>query len=389
MEDTFETKLLEWAERVVKNCHEVAKKIDKPFYAFQSKPVENPEVLILGINPANKDNSDYKAQYNNKSDVWGEDVKKNQGMTVKAFLKENPQWKEHEKWRFWKNLKKVFHTAKMENILSSNNYVYMNALYFSTKNMGEFYTLKNANEIFKECLQYTEEMINILKPEMILCLSIPECFNRLLNKTGTKFIHPQILKGEFYGIPTYGIPHTSGARGVSNNDWTQIGLMLHKEFYGEDLLNLDSYINKIALIFSELAEDNNLEVEFNNSAIINQFGTFRFKFREHDWLRMSFEFRSPFYRDLHYGFHISDKTKIPEDKEKQLHILGLKNDGEFSRKWGKNNEACYMKHGWVSYMKCDKYSDWVSEKEEFNKNEFIGYFNQLISSMKEQLNQLK
>lgn len=239
MENAFDIKLIKWAEKAVNYCHGVAtdpdssKRIDKTFYAFQSKPVENPEILILGINPGEKKDEDctYTSQKKNWKNIEN-------GMTVATFVKGNPHWDEHEKWSLWRNLMKVFYTTEMQNIITSNKFVYMNALYFNSNNIAGFYKLSpNSKDVFQNCITLTKELIvDIIKPKVIVCLSIPQCFDRLKNKD----VESELLlktkirllaRGEFCGIPTYGIPHTSGCRNMSNNDWELIGENIHKEIF--------------------------------------------------------------------------------------------------------------------------------------------------------------
>ncbi|MDR3705821.1 MAG: hypothetical protein P4L28_07960 [Paludibacteraceae bacterium] len=245
MENEFNVKLIKWAEEAANYCHSVAtdpdssKRIDKTFYVFQSEPVESPEVLILGINPHG--NYSYADQYNNP--LWRAEKQK---ITAEVFRHANPTWENRDSWNspIWPNIKKVFNTQRLQEIINScenghePKFVYMNALYFNTNNMDDFYKLPNSNEVFNKCIGLTKELISdIIKPKFIICLSIPECFNRLNEAAKTELLLNNkirlLVKGEFCGIPTYGILHTSGSRNMTNDDWHQIGIELHKEIVGK------------------------------------------------------------------------------------------------------------------------------------------------------------
>jgi hypothetical protein len=125
------SKLKTWAEDAVEYCHSLAtdsdkdKRIDKTFYAFQSEPILNPEVLILAINPAG--DSTYAAQYTNEK-VWG--ISKEGRMTPEVFMTQNPKWHNHKDWPIWANFEKVFHTDRLKSILDKENFVYMWLFWF-------------------------------------------------------------------------------------------------------------------------------------------------------------------------------------------------------------------------------------------------------------------
>jgi hypothetical protein len=195
------------------------------FYAFQSAPKENPDLLILGINPAGE--YTYSDLYNNPA--WGLTIEKQ--MTADVLLKENPFFHNHETWTIWKNLCKSFTNERMNNILNSS--MYMNFVYFNTPNIDILLSKKHGTEVFNKCRDFSLELItNIIRPKQILCLGTGGCFDKL------SIIHKEVLladgkrllvKGKLLDIPIYGIPHPSGAR-TSDDNRKRIGELLRKDF---------------------------------------------------------------------------------------------------------------------------------------------------------------
>lgn len=225
----FNKKLNEWSNKVVKYCHEIATNPDYEmnlsFFAFQSIPKEKPDLLILGINPANS--FTYPDQYNNP--IWGLIADKQ--MTPDVFIQANPVFQNHNTWVLWKNLSKSFSDVQMNKILA--NSMYMNYVYFNTPDIATLLNKKHGKEVFNKCGEFSLELItDIIKPKQILCLGTEGCFDKLpiTNKEcllkGNKRL---LLKGKLLDFYIYGIPHTSGSI-TSDADRKQIGELLKKNF---------------------------------------------------------------------------------------------------------------------------------------------------------------
>jgi len=225
----FKKNLNEWSIKVVDYCHSVATdseyKMDLTFYAFQSIPKENPDLLLLGINPAGE--FSYADLFSNP--IWG--LVDEKRMTAEVFSKANPVFHEHKKWVLWRNLAKSFNDDPMSEILA--NSMYMNFVYFNTPDIDTFLKKRHGKEVFNKCRDFSLELItNIIKPKKILCLGTVGCFDKLpITKKecllqGKKRL---LLKGELSNIAIYGISHPSGSI-TSDADRKQIGELLKEEF---------------------------------------------------------------------------------------------------------------------------------------------------------------
>jgi len=227
--NNFDGKLREWSHKVVNYCHDKATNpdynLDLSFYAFQSVPMECPELLILGINPGRE--YTYADQF--KNPIWGltEDMK----MTAEVFVKANPEFHNHHKWTLWKNLSKSFDGEKMSNILSKS--MYMNFIYFNTVKVDNLLAKKGGKEVYEMCRNFSLELISeIIKPKQILCLGTGGCFDILPIKDKENLLADKkrlLLKGKLSNIPIYGIPHPSGSI-TSDADRKRIGELLRKDF---------------------------------------------------------------------------------------------------------------------------------------------------------------
>ncbi len=225
----FKQKLNDWAVETVNFCHNTATNkelnFDLCFYAFQSTPVENPEILLLGVNPHG--NGSYKSQYDNPA--WK--LKEYGKMIPEVFVNANPFYSEKDNWLIWKNLIKSFNTDKLKNILK--NHMYMNLVYFNTNGVKDL--LNKDKIIFSKNKDLSINLITeIIKPKRIVCLGTKSCFDELPLKNKETLLKNRqrlVTKGWFesLGIAVYGIPHPTGARGMNDNIRRDIGVILNKE----------------------------------------------------------------------------------------------------------------------------------------------------------------
>jgi hypothetical protein len=206
---TFEEKLRLWAKEVVAYCHPMAEKHDRVFYAFQSEPKEAPDVVILGLNPYGA--GTYAGQKKDLEGKW----KIPQGMTPDVFIQKNP-WYEGEQtnWPILNTLKDTFSVNEEFCKRIFKNMVYMNLLYYNSLKFDGF---KNDfqtdwSEVLNKNTEFTRFLIqHIIKPKKaVICLSIPDCFARLLSQEEKKkkvILSGYVHKAQIDGIKIYGIAH--------------------------------------------------------------------------------------------------------------------------------------------------------------------------------------
>ena len=235
MKNEFEEKLYNWSNKAATYCRKVIEdpnnEIDLFFYAFQSPPRNNPDLLIIGLNP--HENGSYK----DGCSAW-----EIQDMTAETMMQENQFWfkKEgikdhpgHETWPIWKKLGKLFCDDLLQPVLDES--VYMNLIYFNTNNLNEFIKKRGSNIVIQECEKLTKEVVlEVIRPKCILCLSIPKCFDYIEGAGKQLLIGGRrkrlLIKKMFGDIPVYGIPHVSGSR-ISNNEFDEIREILRHELF--------------------------------------------------------------------------------------------------------------------------------------------------------------
>lgn len=223
--DDLKSQLEAWAEETVNAYHDLATNPAHPecnlaFYtqsdltAIKNRPLNSiegqPELLILAINPADScgtkytyNGSDGQGQIQNTK-IWNLSEGR---MTKEQFLKGNPDYStRNKKWHLWRRLRSILSKGGCENLLDDEkSVVYTNIIYFATKKADQIPAA--AWRLQKHSIQ----LLKLLKPKRILCLSIPLCFDKLpLDEGSKKILIPGKLSfGLMDKIPVYGIPHTS------------------------------------------------------------------------------------------------------------------------------------------------------------------------------------
>lgn len=203
----IQEKLTDWAEKVVKKYDSVAEKENCTYYTQSNlnkiSDDNQVKVLILGINPGS---------------IGGEYKK----ITPEIFKQGNRFFSlERETWHFWSGLKKIFKAGEIDNILNyEKDFVFSNIYHFDTPSAKDL-----ANEIKNdsEYVAFTIELIDILKPQMVICLGKNDCMCKLIKKTKA-LIDGELSYGEIEEIPVYGIPHTS--KFYTNEESTMLGKVL-------------------------------------------------------------------------------------------------------------------------------------------------------------------
>lgn len=298
MENNFESRLTKWATKVADECHNIAtssnieERVDLFFYALQSPPKENPDLLIIGLNPGGSDADTYLSACKTRGI---------ERMTYKEIMKENPFWhkrdskKRDENWAIWTRLKQSFINDEMFQLLE--NSVYMNLLYFNSGNFNDFLSKSGSKKAFDICCELTNEAIrDVFKPRMIICLGVSDCFSGIKGCTSFEVLKrnekgKKLLVRKYHnGIPVYGIPHPSSARGITNEDRALIGKLIYEDFFNhtlpEDSVNIlqatperitkneidadpIQVVNKLITDNPELSLHNDfLEIESNNSKTV-------------------------------------------------------------------------------------------------------------------------
>jgi len=218
-----------WVDRVCDFIEEAGPKLDRCASAFQSKPVldKQADVLFLGYNAQ----EDY---------VYT-------GVNRKRFYEGNPSFYEEQTkkwnnaWKIWSKPYEMFKWAGYLNPVTDGNFIFMNAVYFGSKDMKQFNAITGSKDAIQKCLDLTGEVIqDIFKPKCVVCFSIPACFAPLNNKykfTDVQNFTPKMSnggdatvgmkKGMWGNIPVYGIPHTSGR--ISWENLGAIALSLKEE----------------------------------------------------------------------------------------------------------------------------------------------------------------
>jgi hypothetical protein len=198
--------------------------VDKKFYAFQSSPKENPDLLIIGLNPSEDTGEDFS---------YSACGSKNLQTDIALMKEKSPYWSNEVKWPIWMELKKYFHSPQLTDLLA--NSVYMNQIYFNTKKLDMLEALPGGANAIKVCRELTKEVaFDIIKPKKVLCLGITDCFNGIGVGTDYQELHKRagkrlLAKKICRGIPVYAIPHPTGARGITNEDIQTVGNLLASE----------------------------------------------------------------------------------------------------------------------------------------------------------------
>jgi hypothetical protein len=341
---TFEQKLKKWAEFTVNYCDKVARtKIDRSFYAFQSKPRFNPEVLLLGLNP--HENNPYTSQLSNAK--WG----LVNGMTPEVFIQQNPwytggkQAADNKDWPIIKRYKKIIsvHTDLSQQL---DNMVYMNILYFNSIDFKEFKTSfpNDWKEVFDNCIQLTRLAIfDIIKPKKIVCFGKGNCFNSFTDKTTPKITIGPIIKGKVNETVVYGFTHPSAR--ISDVERLNIGMHLYADWFNKPVSDfMAAKLTKIKKILSEIAVKQKLELEFDSINLKQRFGKFYFYKPGGNNYSICFEFQRAYFSDLRFELH----------------------NGKFK------NVA----------KKCKTpFANWLTLEDEFEHEDFKEYFHHEISSL--------
>nr|WP_315135997.1 uracil-DNA glycosylase family protein [uncultured Capnocytophaga sp.] len=214
----FTPELEQWAAEVIEKITPIAEQIDLAYYPLQTEAKMNPELLIIGLNPG----SEGKYNEQKTKDKW---EFKDGKMTTERLLKGNPFIDEKEEWKIFRGLNRI---PFIKQAVDSNNYCFMNYVYFGT---SDFEKIKKHPEAMQICKELTKKFIEIINPKHIIVLGLEgmESISKI-EKTLLKGKTKRLLVqgGDLFGKQVLAISHPSYA--VSTAEYEAIDTNI-KEFY--------------------------------------------------------------------------------------------------------------------------------------------------------------
>ena len=213
----IQEEIVKWAEKTVREYHEIAsrKEVNLAYYTQSDLSLisEEPELMIVGINPGS--GGTYKEQCENKnwSYLYNNNQDKNHLLKGNYCREEGKpsSWDVHKKWKYWAGLKKCLSKTNLNAIIDDDSKIIVtNASFFSTKKADGI-----CDALLKETIPYTLDLINITNPKHLIFLSGKSCFERLhrLSKSSNliqfeyKHVCGNIYIGKLKGKLCVGIPH--------------------------------------------------------------------------------------------------------------------------------------------------------------------------------------
>ena len=213
----IQVKLQAWAKETVAAYHQIAsrKEVNKAYYTQSDLSLisEEPELMIVGINPGSE--GTYNEQCDNKN--WS--YLSNNPLDKNHLLKGNycrekgkpSSWENHRKWGYWNGLKRCLSHTNMAAIMEDDSRIIItNASFFSTKKANEI-----SDSLLIKTIPFTLNLIDITAPKHLIFLSGKSCFERLhrLSKSSQliqfeyKHVCGNIYVGKLNGKLCVGIPH--------------------------------------------------------------------------------------------------------------------------------------------------------------------------------------
>ena len=214
---SIQKELREWAEDTVKAYHQIAIRDDVNLAYYTQSDLslllENPELMMVGINPGSASsytdqckNKNWSYLYNNpldKNHLWKGNYCKEEGKPS--------SWDNHKKWKYWAGLKICISQTTLSTVIDDDSKIIVtNASFFNTKKANEI-----PESLLLETIPYTLDLINRTIPKNIIFLSGKKCFERLyhLSKSSKQFQfkYKNICGNIFVGVLNdkfcIGIPH--------------------------------------------------------------------------------------------------------------------------------------------------------------------------------------
>ncbi len=213
--------LEEWAEKTVKAYHQIAIRpnVNLAYYTQSDLSMlsEEPELMIVGINPGNpfEKKPPYTEQCNNKNWSYLYNNRYDRNHLLKGnYCKEEGKpssWDNHKKWRYWARLKTCLSQTTLSTIIDDDSKIIVtNASFFSTEKADGI-----SESLLKETIPYTLDLIHITTPKHLIFLGGQKCFERLyrLSKSSKlfQFEYKHICGNIYIGLLNnkfcIGIPH--------------------------------------------------------------------------------------------------------------------------------------------------------------------------------------
>ena len=213
----IQEEIVKWAGKTGREYHEIAsrKEVNLAYYTQSDLSLisEEPELMIVGINPGS--GGTYKEQCENKNWSYLYNNNQDQNHLLKGnYCREEGKpssWENHRKWGYWKGLKRCLSQTNLNEIIEDDSKIIVtNASFFSTKKADGI-----SDSLLKMTIPYTLDLINITNPKHLIFLSGKNCFERLFNLSRTseniqfeyKKVCGNIYVGVLNGKLCVGIPH--------------------------------------------------------------------------------------------------------------------------------------------------------------------------------------
>lgn len=213
----IQVKLQAWAKETVVAYHQIAsrKEVNKAYYTQSDLSLisEEPELMIVGINPGSGGTYDEQCKNENWSYLSKNPLDKNH-LLKGNYCREKGKpssWENHRKWGYWNGLKRCLSHTNMEAIMEDDSRIIItNASFFSTQKANEI-----PESLLKDTIPFTLNLIDITAPKHLIFLSGKSCFERLhrLSKSSQliqfeyKHVCGNIYVGKLNGKLCVGIPH--------------------------------------------------------------------------------------------------------------------------------------------------------------------------------------
>jgi hypothetical protein len=207
--------LEEWANKTAAAYDKLAREEDSCNRSFYSqsdltKLNKSPELLILGINPADKYNCEYDHPIDAdgyKGQIQNENWSIPNGMTGERLLKGNPFEQNKSKWKIWAPIEKLFNMSGLSYMLKEGCYAYSNIILYATKEARDIPSKA------LELLPYTFKLIDAISPRFIMCLGkdSDKVVNRFRkNIVDIKYVIPnEMWIGKYNQSTVIGLSHPS------------------------------------------------------------------------------------------------------------------------------------------------------------------------------------
>lgn len=213
----IQIKLQAWAKETVAAYHQIAsrKEVNKAYYTQSDLSLisEEPELMIVGINPGSGGTYDEQRENENWYYLSKNPLDKNH-LLKGNYCREKGEpssWENHRKWGYWNGLKRCLSHTNLEAIMEDDSRIIItNASFFSTKKANEI-----SDSLLIKTIPFTLNLIDITAPNYLIFLSGKSCFERLyrLSKSSQfiqfeyKHVCGNIYVGKLNGKLCVGIPH--------------------------------------------------------------------------------------------------------------------------------------------------------------------------------------